>query len=633
MRSAKTDLSAPDALTPLMASHRTALASLLAVGGRLVSRFIDLAALIVLARLLQPADFGLISIAMSLILIVEAVMELPVSQVLLVEPVVTRTMMNTAFTLSVLRGIVLAALIGSAAWPFAIIYGDMRLVPLILVLALAPAFRGIGNPRLVLYCRDLDFRRTVSVEIAGKLFSVVVSVGVALITGSYWALAFGTIISPVAASLLSFVVAPYLPSLSLRDWRLFRNFLGWLSGAQLFSAFAWQTDRLVLGRLAPTGIVGQFTMADSLASIPGQVLLTPILGPLSAGLVAVREDPERLRQAYLKTFGAVALLGFPIFVGTALLSGPIVSLALGSKWAAIVPTLQWLALAGIPGLLWTPLNALALALRRSALIFNRQLTDFLIKVPLVIVGAWFFLIPGIAAARAIAALVLAGMALRAAQQAIGLSIGAQLKAITRPAIGCIVMAAIIYPIAISLPDGLSKLWLAPVFGALAGLGSLCFAGAVLGLWQMAGRPIGGESLVLGMIGKILRRGRASDATLAPTLTPADARDHAFALAAASRKSATDPAASSVYRILDVLMQANLIQPAEVRLRPSEQSSVRVAFRCQRCGHATPIRGLAPGNVLAAAADGAGFHITPQTIELTGRCLQCSSPPQRAGISA
>lgn len=612
----------PTAATPAgaTASHRTALASLLAVGGRLLSRFIDLAALIVLARLLQPADFGLISIAMSLILIVEAVMELPVSQVLLVERDITRSMMDTAFTLSVLRGVVLAALIGGAAWPFAIIYGDMRLMPLILALALAPAFRGISNPRLALYCRDLDFRRTVAVEIVGKIVSLAVSVGAALATGSYWALALGTILSPVTASLLSFVLAPYMPSLTLRDWRLFRNFLGWLSGAQLFSAFAWQMDRLVLGRLAPTATVGRFTMADSLASIPGQVLLTPILGPLSAGLVAVRDDPERLRQAYLKTFGAVALLGFPIFTGTALLAYPVVSLALGSKWSTVAPILQWLALAGIPGLLWTPLNALALALRRSTLIFNRQLTDFLVKVPLVIAGGWFFLIPGIAAARAVAALVLAGMALRAAQQAIGLGIGTQIKAIARPVAACLVMAAAVYPAAAWLPADLSRPWLVLALAGLGTLGGLAYVGAVLLFWQIGGRPVGGESMVLAMVGKIARRGARSDAgsdtTPLPMPTLADARDQAFALAAAN------PAASSVYRILDILMQANLVQPIDHPQRQGERRPPHIAFKCHSCGRATPIRGQAAANVIGVAAHGTGFQMAPQTIEIIGHCSRC-----------
>lgn len=617
------------------ASHRTALASILAVGGRLLSRLIDLVALIVLARLLQPADFGLISIAMSLIFIVEAVMELPVSQVLLVERDITRTMMDTAFTLSVLRGVVLAILIGAAAWPFATVYGDARLLPLIAALALAPAFRGISNPRLALYNRDLDFRRTVATELLGKLVSLCVSIGVAVATGSYWALALGTILSPVTASLMSFVLAPYRPAFSLQDWRLFRNFLSWLSGAQLFSAFAWQMDRLVLGRLAPTATVGRFTMADSLASIPGQVLLTPILGPLSAGLVAVRDDPERLRQAYLKTFAAVALLGFPILAGTALLAHPVVSLALGAKWDMVAPILQWLALAGIPGLLWTPLNALALALRRSTLIFNRQLTDFLVKVPLVIAGAWFFLIPGIAAARAAAALVLAGMAVRAARDAIELPVWMQLKAILRPILGCLVMGAIVFPVSRLLPTDLSRPWLAVALAALAALGALAFGATVLLLWQLAGRPQGGESMVLGIAAKLRRRragaaggGEGVAVSAAQEAVHTDARDQIFALATASTKVSAEPAAASVYRILDILMQANLVQPTDNRAIEGEQYQPRITLVCERCGQSTPIRGHAAANIISVAAGAAGFRMTAKTIEVAGHCTRCPTPSRQ-----
>lgn len=612
------------------ASHRTALASILAVGGRLSSRLIDLVALVVLARLLHPADFGLIGIAMSLILIVEAVMELPVSQVLLVERDVTRSMMDTAFTLSILRGLFLAVVIGAAAWPFAHAYGDMRLLPLIAALALAPAFRGINNPRLSLYCRDLDFRRTVATEIAGKLASFAASTGVAWATGSYWALALGTILSPVTSSLLSFVLAPYMPRLTLRDWRLFSGFLSWLSGAQLFSAFAWQMDRLVLGRLAPTATVGRFTMADSLASIPGQVLLTPILGPLSAGLVAVRDDMVRLRQAYLKTFGAVALLGFPVLTGTSLLAKPIVGLALGPTWVSAAPILQWLALAGIPGLLWTPLNALALALRRSAMIFNRQLTDFLIKVPLVVAGAWFFLIPGIAAARALAALVLAGMAIRAAKQAIELSAWAQFKVLIRPILGCLAMAGVVYPATLWLPADLAKPLEVIALMALAALGAGVFGGVVMLLWHLSGRPEGGESMVLGLFGKILRRGKGAPANASvdtSTSRPAtDPRDQAFALAAAGREAAS-PAAMSVYRILDILMQANLVQPGTDPLLPGARSEPLAMFVCESCGRSTPIKGHTVSNVLGIAAHGAGFAMTTRPISIPGQCSRCRVAPR------
>ena len=617
-------LPAPVAAPAATASHRTAIASILAVGGRLLSRVIDLIALLVLARLLQPSDFGLISIAMSLIFIVEAVLELPVSQVLLVERDVSRTMMDTAFTLSLLRGLVLAIVIGAMAWPFATIYGDMRLLPLILALTLAPACRGISNPRLALYNRDLDFRRTVASELLGKVMSLVVSAAVAMLTGSYWALALGTIVSPMTSALLSFVLAPYLPRLSLHDWRLFRNFLGWLSGAQLFSAFAWQIDRLVLGRLASAPVLGRFTMADNLAAIPGQVLLAPILGPLSAGLVAVREDPERLRQAYLKTLASIALLGFPVLVGTALMADEVVALALGPKWSSAAPILRGLALVGVPGLVWTPLNALALALRRSSMVFTRQLADFLVKVPLVIAGAWYFMIPGIVAARGLAAVLLAAMAIAAARSAIGVSLRAQAHAMFRPAAGCIVMTATILPALDYLPATLPAWWLAIASAGIAAAGALAFVGTVLLLWRAADCPVGGESMVIGIVRRVvLRRGGDGVAADAP---PTDSRDQALALAAASVKSGGDPAASSVYRILDILAQANLAHPAGGGDAAIRAAPAPVAFRCASCGRLLPIAGRAAANVIALAARAQGFRLAPGAVEIAGRCADCGDAP-------
>src|SRR2546430_16460442 len=89
-------------------SRTTAGASILIVS-RLATRCIDLAALFILGRLLSPADFGIVAIAMSVVMIVEAVMELPVGFALVAFPARTKAHYDTAFTLQLAKGILLAA--------------------------------------------------------------------------------------------------------------------------------------------------------------------------------------------------------------------------------------------------------------------------------------------------------------------------------------------------------------------------------------------------------------------------------------------------------------------------------------------------------------------------------------------
>lgn len=116
------------------------------VGTRLIAKLIDLAMLLCLARFLGPAEFGLVATAMAVVFIVEALFELPMAAALIRLPELTPAMLHTAFTLSLLRGIVIALLLLTLAWPLAAFNGEPKLTSLLAVLALAPALRGLVSP-------------------------------------------------------------------------------------------------------------------------------------------------------------------------------------------------------------------------------------------------------------------------------------------------------------------------------------------------------------------------------------------------------------------------------------------------------------------------------------------------------
>lgn len=495
---------APNAVAAVPVAKRTALASASLIVARLMGRGIDFLALLLLARLLTPADFGVVAVAMSLILIVEAVFELPVGQVLLVEKALNRSLLDTAFTLSIVRGLVLALVVVAAAWPFTLFYQDQRLLPLICVLALAPAMRGIQNPGMIAFDRALDVKRQVTVDVGSKAGGSIVAGVVAYATGSYWALACGTVLTPLLALVMSFALVRYRPHLTLTEWRLFGSFLGWISAGQVFSALTWQVDRLVLGWAMDKPTVGRFTIADNLSALPGQVLLTPVIGPLSISLSAVRDDEERLRMAYLKLMSTVALISFPALTGLALLGEPFVRVALGPAWGNAGEILRWLALAAIPSMLWTPFNTLALALRKSWLVFSRQLLDFVVKVPIAIALITSHGVIGACAARGVATSVIGVASLLTARKIIALPLRDQLDAIARPFLGSGVMAVMLYWPISHIPNDATSLLLAAIILGLAVTGILVYVITVYISWQVVGRPPGGESLLQGLLKKAAR---------------------------------------------------------------------------------------------------------------------------------
>ena len=483
-------------------THRTARASAALIGARLAGKGIDFFTLLALARLLTPADFGVIAIAMILVLIVETVFELPVSQLLLVEPTIDDSLLNTAFTLSVVRGLVLAALLSLAAWPFAVIYHDGRLLSLICVLALSPMVRGIQNPGMFHFDRMLNYRRQIFCDLGSKAVSCAVSCSLAGVTHSYWALVCNTVLTPCVALTMSFALVPYRPRLELSRWRLFMGFLGWLSAGQVFSALTWQVDRLMLGWAVSKPDVGRFTIADTLSSLPSQILLSPAIGPLSVSLGGVSQDIHRLRFMYLKLLGTVALIGFPALSGIGLLAEPFTRLALGPAWGSAGELLRWLALASIPSLAWLPFNTLALALKKSWIIFNRQLLDFVIKVPAAIILVLCYGVIGACIARGIATTVIGAISILAARRLIDVRVGDQLKIISRPALGCVAMAVALNSPVTYLNGVTTTPALVGGIIVLSFLGLFVYTTTVMILWRLAKFPAGGEEVMYSTVTRL-----------------------------------------------------------------------------------------------------------------------------------
>jgi len=313
---------------------RTAKASLWVVGGKLFARGIDFITLLVLARLLTPTDFGLVAMAMAVLYVIEAILELPLAQALISVPTPTQPMYETAFTLGLLRGIAIAVVMAALAWPISIFYGEPRVVPLICVLSLAPASRGLVSPRMVVFMREFDFRRDASLDIAGKSAALIVATSIAWFTRSYWAIAAGTIATPLVMVVTSYILAPLRPRFTLSEWHRFADMVSWNSVAQLVSAFNWQSDKLLLGRFIDTRLFGKFAMSETVAALPFQALIQPLARPLLVSFTTAR-TPEALGQAYLSVTGTIVLLVAPVYACFAIMAGPMIWTVFGKDWAGI----------------------------------------------------------------------------------------------------------------------------------------------------------------------------------------------------------------------------------------------------------------------------------------------------------
>jgi O-antigen/teichoic acid export membrane protein len=452
----------------------------------------------VLGRLLTPADFGVVAIAMTITLIVEVVSELPIIQALLRLPTITRAHLDTAFTLGFIRGLVIALMMGAIAWPAVHFYNDPRLFWLITALAVAPAARGLGNPRLAEFAKRLDFRRDLFVDVFGKLVSLLLAIGVAISTHSYWAIAIGTIATGLGGTLFSDVLAPYRPRLGLSEWGQFSSFFRWSSAAQIIGAFNWQMDQLLLGKFVGHGAeLGQFSMASNLALLPLQLLILQSVRPLVAAFSLVRDDPKRLAGAYRSSSYAVAAVGIPVLVGLSAIAAPMIEVLLGAKWLPAANSLSRLSVAALSSMLIAPASPLAMCLGKTSVIFRINVIEFAFKLPLMTVGAMMYGVPGVLAVRVIVNYIVSLAMMFSVRGLIGVSVASQLANPWRPVVGGILMAGAAFGIQAWL-GGIHVSGAVELAAILAG-SIVVYSGSVLALWELAGRPPGFEAKLVNLV--------------------------------------------------------------------------------------------------------------------------------------
>jgi O-antigen/teichoic acid export membrane protein len=463
-----------------MLTKKTILGACWSVSSRLGGRLIDLVTILILARTLTPADFGLTALAMTLISVVDTVLEVPLIQALTRLKDINKQHLDTAFTLGILRGLLLALIVLAAAWPFAIVYDDSRLLPLVASLAIGPIARGLLSPSMSRFIRQMSFRQSFIAEFSGKVIASIFAVSLVYLGAGYWAIAASSITSSVATVLISYIIAPYRPAFSLTKFRDFSTFLGWFSMAQVVSAVSWQFDRAMLGFYATKADLGQYTMASDLSVLPTQSLIGPAMQPVMAAFARINGDPERLRSAYLKASRFTMMLAVPTCLGISLTSDLIVDLLLGPKWSQAQIYLEWLAVATILSAYYQPLYSLALALNQPIIIFRLSMVELLARIILVPLGLHFYSLMGVVGARAAVSLVMFVASLFAAGTLVGLKVVTELANLWRVAAASALMTASVLLLRQFLNElhlnDLLHLGLAASFGSAVYIGALSLIG-------------------------------------------------------------------------------------------------------------------------------------------------------------
>lgn len=467
-------------------------------GHRTIERLLDFAAVIVLARLLSPGDFGLVAIAASFVAIVEGLSALDVNRALIRTRDDDPALYNTAWTLSVLRGAVAAAGMAAVApW-----LGDSRLAPVVYTLALTPLVNGLANPRFVVYERQLVYSRLAMLTVGAKVLSVSVTLAVAVLTRSYWALVLGMLVGSFASTSLTYVLEPYRPAFSLARFSDIFAFSGWLTLTSIATTLSMETDRLIVGRLLGVASAGLYFMTVRIGVLPTAELIGPLQRVLFPSFSGLAHDPVRLRRVVGESINVLGSLSLPAACGFALVANDFVPLALGPQWRSIVPLLT--VLVPYLGLRATLSMALpcVMALGRTRLLFHVSLAYAVVHVPVFIAGTAWYGLPGSVWSIVSAGVLYSYLNLWMLRQAVGLRIGEVGRQLRRPLLAAALMVGTVLALDALVPFDLfaqAGSWRSLLLKIAVGASVFC--GGQYALWRLEGRPAGIERRLPQLIGR------------------------------------------------------------------------------------------------------------------------------------
>jgi O-antigen/teichoic acid export membrane protein len=256
--------------------------------------------------------------------------------------------LDTAWTLQLTRSVLIAAAIFLAAPLVGRFFAARDAVPLVRVIALVALLRGFTSPRIVMFRRELDFKRDIIWRGAGSVVASVVAIVGVFVHRSAWPLVLSIVVAQIVECTLSHVMLPHRPR-----WRLDREharellrFGRWVFLLNLLGFAAQYADTLVVGRLLGVTALGVYQMAQQLSLSPMTQLGNHLHGVMFPAFSKMGDGPA-LRAGLLRTLRLVLLVALPMGCFVTGFAEPLVRAVLGEQWLGAVPPLRLLTWAGV----------------------------------------------------------------------------------------------------------------------------------------------------------------------------------------------------------------------------------------------------------------------------------------------
>lgn len=458
------------------------------------AKFLGIINLAICARILTPADFGLVNMAMVAVGFAMVLFDFGLENALINNQRAERAHYDTAWSLRLLETLAIGLVIMIGAPLIGDLYDDARVSRILAVVGIFVILGGLQNIGVVDLRKELDFRGDFIFNIVPKFVSFLFGVLSVVLFRNYWGLVIAICIHYVARVAMSYFVVDYRPRWSLSRYRELFGFSGWFLLQGLARFVTDQLDRSVIGVLGGAGQVGVYSVAREVGELPVSELAMPMSRALTPVLAKLNETSDRLSAAIEKALGGVTLVAAPVAIGFILVAQEFIQILFGEKWLEAVPIAVIVCFLGLFSSFFT------IALNILVVIGRVRQGAILSWIQAVVILAFLYPayvwreLEGVATLLVVVSAVMA-FVVSLYMQHLSLLRGWRTAGnFARPyvAVGCMYIA-----VTLSQPLIPEQVFLSLM--TKAAIGATVYGLAVAGLWLAAGRPDSTEKAIVTMI--------------------------------------------------------------------------------------------------------------------------------------
>jgi len=345
---------------------------------------------VVLARLLTPADFGIVAMVVAVTGLGQAFADLGLSEATIQREDINDRQVSALFWINVAVGLALMLITAGLAPILAWFYHEPRLKEVALVLSSLFLIGGLRVQHDALLKRQMRFRALAIRDVASSAVGVSAAILMAWRGAGYWAIVAFPVASQFTRMALSWMAARWIPGLPRRgaNVRSLVAFGGNVAGSYLLTNMTRNADNVLIGWWWGATPLGLYSRAYNLLMLPVRQLSLPAGSVAVPAFSRLQDDPERFARYYLRLVNLMVWISTPVFGFLFVAAGPVIALALGHQWGEAAPVFQILVISALGHLLFDSTIWLFVSRGQSG-----RLLRLLLIISPVIVGSYAIGIP------------------------------------------------------------------------------------------------------------------------------------------------------------------------------------------------------------------------------------------------